>query len=220
MIKDKEKRRQYYKQYWEKIKDDYNSKRRQERANNPEAVREKERAAYPNRDRKKMAEAAARYRERDVENFKKLARLRMQKYRAIKKAAGIKIVEKPRKRPWSESKRLYVRHRRAHDLKFKITGALRHRAKEAIKAAGSGRRRGKLALLGCTVDEFLRYFEPLFKPGMTWDNHGTNGWHIDHIIPCAAFDLTNEEDQKRCFHYTNLQPLWADENRRKSDKVI
>ena len=60
-------------------------------------------------------------------------------------------------------------------------------------------------LVGCS-DEFLKeYLESLFKGGMSWDNHGCTGWHIDHIKPCASFDLTDPEQQKECFHYTNLQ---------------
>jgi hypothetical protein len=46
-----------------------------------------------------------------------------------------------------------------------------------------------------------------------------NGWHIDHIKPCSSFDLTKEEEQRKCFHYTNLQPLWATDNRKKADKI-
>jgi len=52
---------------------------------------------------------------------------------------------------------------------------------------------------------------------MTRNNYGE--WHIDHIIPCAAFNMSNEIDQRICFHYTNLQPLWAVDNIRKSDNV-
>ena len=61
-----------------------------------------------------------------------------------------------------------------------------------------------------------------FTLGMTWENHGygNDKWHIDHIIPCASFDLTNIEQQKKCFHYTNLQPLWQLDNIRKSDNLI
>jgi hypothetical protein len=53
---------------------------------------------------------------------------------------------------------------------------------------------------------------------MSRDNYGYRGWHVDHIVPCSAFDLTNIEEQKKCFHYTNLQPLWAKDNLSKGNK--
>tara|TARA_Y100000389_G_C17226930_1_gene396151 strand:- start:544 stop:708 length:165 start_codon:yes stop_codon:yes gene_type:complete len=53
---------------------------------------------------------------------------------------------------------------------------------------------------------------------MSWKNHGLNGWHIDHIKPVSKYNLLDPEEQKKCFHYTNLQPLWALENIRKSNK--
>jgi len=55
---------------------------------------------------------------------------------------------------------------------------------------------------------------------MTWENHGFDGWHVDHIKPCTSFDLTDLEQQKQCFHYTNLQPLWKKENFEKRDKIL
>ena len=75
-------------------------------------------------------------------------------------------------------------------------------------------------LLGCTIQEAREYLEKQFKEGMTWENHGHETWHIDHIIPCASFDLTDPEQQKKCFHYTNLQPLWAKENMSKGAKIL
>ena len=74
-------------------------------------------------------------------------------------------------------------------------------------------------LLGCTVEECKSYLESKFKQGMTWDNYGYRTWHVDHIIPYSAFNFTDEEQVKRCFHYTNLQPLWAEENYKKRDKI-
>jgi hypothetical protein len=69
-------------------------------------------------------------------------------------------------------------------------------------------------LIGCSFSKFCNHLENQFLPGMTWENRGVinNGWHIDHIRPCNTFDLTSEEEQKRCFHYTNLRPLWAQDN--------
>jgi hypothetical protein len=75
-----------------------------------------------------------------------------------------------------------------------------------------------MELTGCTL-EFLRgYLESRFLADMTWENYGKFGWHIDHIRPCASFDLSDPEQQKICFHYTNLQPLWAKDNHSKGAK--
>lgn len=77
-------------------------------------------------------------------------------------------------------------------------------------------------LLGCSIEFFKNYIESKFKPNMTWNNYGNKKgircWEIDHIKPCASFDLSKPEEQRKCFHYTNLQPLWAIENRQKSNK--
>lgn len=72
-------------------------------------------------------------------------------------------------------------------------------------------------LIGCSIDRLRAHLEFLWKPGMTWENYGE--WHVDHRIPCNAFDLTNPVRQRECFHWSNLQPLWAAENIAKSDTV-
>lgn len=72
-------------------------------------------------------------------------------------------------------------------------------------------------LLGCSAKELRRHLESQFKPWMNWGNYGR--WHIDHIQPCASFDLTDPKQQEICFHYTNLQPLEAKKNIRKRAKI-
>ncbi|MDD5775514.1 MAG: helix-turn-helix domain-containing protein [Candidatus Omnitrophica bacterium] len=76
---------------------------------------------------------------------------------------------------------------------------------------------GTMKLVGCTPEEFIAHIEKQFQPGMTMENYGE--WHIDHIIPCAKFDLANPDHQKICFHFSNLQPLWAKKNISKEKKV-
>jgi hypothetical protein len=75
-------------------------------------------------------------------------------------------------------------------------------------------------LIGCAVSDLREHLQTLFHPGMSWQNHGRHGWHIDHIIPCSYFDLSDPAQQKICFHYTNLQPLWAKDNIAKSNKYV
>ena len=103
----------------------------------------------------------------------------------------------------------------ANDPQFKLAYLLRNRVRAAIK--GIAKSASTLQLLGCTVDELKVKLESRFRPGMTWDNYGE--WHVDHIKPCASFDLSDPAQQQLCFHWTNLQPLWALENLQKSDKL-
>jgi hypothetical protein len=74
------------------------------------------------------------------------------------------------------------------------------------------------ALLGCRFEEFISYIEFMFKPGMSMQNYGRK-WHLDHIMPCSAFDLKREDQARRCFHFTNLRPMWAKANLRKGSKI-
>lgn len=73
--------------------------------------------------------------------------------------------------------------------------------------------------LGCSKQELISHLESQFKVGMSWDNYGKYGWHIDHILPLASFDCSKEEDLLKAWNYTNLQPLWAAENLSKGSKV-
>ena len=80
--------------------------------------------------------------------------------------------------------------------------------------------RTTLNLIGCSWEKLKLYLESKFETGMTWDNYGYYGWHIDHIIPVSNYDLDNLEELKKCMHYTNLQPLWATDNMKKGGKIL
>lgn len=73
-------------------------------------------------------------------------------------------------------------------------------------------------LLGCSLSELRDYLAGKFTEGMSWGNYGK--WHIDHIKPCHSFNLEIESQQRECFHYTNLQPLWATDNFKKGIKIV
>ena len=75
-----------------------------------------------------------------------------------------------------------------------------------------------MELIGCSISDLVKHLENQFIEGMSWKNYGK--WHIDHIRPCASFNLLNEDEQRACFHYSNLQPLWAIDNLKKKDKLI
>jgi len=121
---------------------------------------------------------------------------------------------------WQQENREHIHQYRSNRLKnnieYKITYNLRNRIGSAIK--NNSKSASTKILLGCTVKFLKKYLESQFKEGMNWNNHGVHGWHIDHIRPCASFDLSKNNEQKKCFNYKNLQPLWAEDNRQKSDK--
>lgn len=110
-----------------------------------------------------------------------------------------------------------ARQRKKRDLNFRLKCNLSGRIRTALRASKTSKSSATQSLIGCTV-EFLRaHLESRFRKGMSWENYGE--WHVDHKVPCAAFNLTDPEEQKRCFHFTNLQPLWAEENYRKNAKL-
>lgn len=116
--------------------------------------------------------------------------------------------------------RIYRRKRLATDPVFKLKQKLKKTLHYALRGVGAKKHSTTMTLLGCSISEFKKHIESQFKPGMTWGNRGIFGWHIDHKRPIASFNLLDLGDQKRCFHYTNLQPLWASENIAKRDKMI
>ena len=75
-----------------------------------------------------------------------------------------------------------------------------------------------MKLTGCTLEKLKKHLENKFEDGMDWNNYGV--WHVDHIIPCAKFDLSNPGQQQICFHYTNLQPMWGEKNMQKGARLI
>lgn len=102
------------------------------------------------------------------------------------------------------------------DPKEKLKHTFRCRFRKLIK--GHHKHNSVLNYLGCDIIFLKKWLENNFRDGMTWENHGVV-WHVDHIIPCSFFDFGCEEDLKKCWHYTNLQPLLVVENLTKGDKI-
>jgi hypothetical protein len=113
--------------------------------------------------------------------------------------------------------------RRQTDPQYKIKQILRGRYLDAIKRHTTGGKVNKfhsaIDLIGCNIEFYKQNIEQQFKSDMTWKNHGVL-WEIDHIKPCASFDLTDPNQQKECFHYLNTQPLYYSDNRSKGSKYL
>lgn len=179
--------------YLDNIDDERESKREYNRKN-----KDKRKKYYlDNRDR-----ILKRGKEWRIKNKLKIQK-RMKLYRASHK----------------QEQRDHDNERYKSDIGFKLRKTLSRRVRNVLKARGVRKNIGTLELIGCSIDFFKKYIESLFSPEMNWNNYGKNGWTIDHIIPCAAYDLTKPEEQKKCFHYTNLRPLWYPDNCSKNSFV-
>lgn len=100
---------------------------------------------------------------------------------------------------------------------FKIKRNLRRRIHHCI--VDGYKSDHTMNLLGCSIKFFMDHLESKFTTGMSWDNYGEK-WHIDHIRPCSSFNLLDSEEQKKCFHYLNCQPLWKEDNLKKGRSII
>lgn len=111
----------------------------------------------------------------------------------------------------------YFRKRRSSDIEFRLRQNLRNRLNRALhnkQKTGSA-----IKDLGCSVIFLRKYLESQFEKGMTWENWGLNGWHIDHVLPLSSFDLKDRIQFKKACNYKNLRPMWARENISKGCKV-
>ena len=107
--------------------------------------------------------------------------------------------------------------RRATEPQYRIPRMLRSRLNMAIRTGHGGG--SAVRDLGCTIPEFKAYIEAQFQPDMTWENWTVDGWHLDHKVPLAVFDLTDRVQFLKASHYSNYQPLWAEHNLQKGNRL-
>lgn len=167
----------------------------------------------------KLKEARKRYYEKNKE---KIA-ARKRELRKLGAKPRIKVTDEDKRIRKKEYTKKYrktdayraERNRRYQRIKnnpeFKLKKALRRRLEKALKGKGA-----KVAMVqvGCSFEELKRHLEAQFEAGMSWGNYGE--WHVDHIRPICSFDLSDPQQQAEANHYTNLQPLWAEDNSKKA----
>jgi hypothetical protein len=115
-----------------------------------------------------------------------------------------------------EHVRQAANHRYATDLDYRMKAVLRARIHAGIRGRAL-KSDSTMRLLGCSIEELKAHLKKMFVTGMSWDNYGE--WEIDHIMPCSSFNLELEDEQRRCFNFSNLQPLWSHDNRVKFTKI-
>lgn len=114
----------------------------------------------------------------------------------------------------AKTERTLVRYK--EDPVFRLVKNLRRRVGLALTNQKTTKDETTLKLVGCTVAELVTHLECQFKEGQSWENYGE--WHVDHVRPCASYDLSDPEQRKSCFNWKNLQPLWGEENLAKRDR--
>ncbi len=168
-----------------------------------------------------------KHRESNLEKgrqYKLKNRVKILEYKKRDRDSHKEQIKEYRKAWRLKNKEHVKKYKDAYFIKFmknpsnKLSNILRGRIKRAISK--NYKESSCLKYLGCSVQDVRQHLESLFQPGMTWENHGTHGWHIDHKIPICSFDLTKELELKKAFHFTNLQPLWAKDNLLKGSKLI
>lgn len=214
----------YYRENFEKIK-----KYRRENSENIKVQQAKYRRENSEKIKSRRAKHYRKNHEKHKEYYRKNHEKYKEYYRKNREKAKANNAKYRRENPEKikERKAKYRRENREkikeyfkkcykNDENFKIRVLLRGRILDALKVQSAKKSNKTLELIGCSVNELWEHLEGQFTDGMTRQNQGE--WHIDHIKPCSAFDLTDPKQQKECFNYKNLQPLWAQDNLKKSDK--
>ena len=176
-----------------------------------------ERSAYDKqwyeKNKEYRKEKARQYYRENKEHCKK----RMKRYYQENKEYLKKDIKRWKKEnPEYEKER--SRKRRKENKQLRLSETISNAIRGSLKKGKGGRHWEDL--VGYTLKEFRADFKSKFKPGMTWENHGHNGWHIDHIRPISSFNFEsyNDPEFKECWALENLQPLWAEENLSKGSK--
>lgn len=195
--KNKERMTEYNKKYWQDTKEEQQEKNKKWREANPERVKElNKKWLLENAEYKKAYDK--KYAEEHKEQKKQYMKL------------------------WNQKNYFKLKSLPENQEKFSQLQVKSNISRRIREILGQNKSDRTIKYVGCSLDKLRTHLEVQFSDGMNWSNYGKSvnnsvkyAWHIDHIIPCAAFDMNNEIHQKACFHYKNLQPLWADDNIRK-----
>ncbi len=210
--KNKAYQKEYQKKYREKNKAYQNAYQKKYREKNREKLKEKNKKYYQeNKDKKKeyYIKNKEKLKEKRKKNKEKLKERKKKYYEENRE----KINEKKRKfyqknkGKITQQQNKYKKKKYHTDKNYRLTCLLRARFRKALKAQRATKNSSVLKLSGLNVDDLKKWIESQFQEGMTWENI-----HIDHMMPCASFDLTDEKNHAICFHYTNLKPEFATDN--------
>lgn len=121
-------------------------------------------------------------------------------------------------RKWRQENRETINEKANERFRTNSTARLIKNARTRISKALKGQSIRSIKLIDCNIQFLKDWLQSNFNENMTLENYGTY-WHMDHVIPCSHFDLTNEDEIRDCFRWTNLQPMLASENICKQDTL-
>ena len=208
--------REYKKEYRKQNKERIKESDRKYREKNKERLKEKAKN-YREQNKELIKERGKKYRERNKERIKE----RRERNKERKRESDRKYREKNKeyfkeyREKYKERRNELRRERLKTDPLFKMKKNLRNRTWSAFKNKGYSKKSKTQEMLGVDWGVCKAHIERQFTKGMNWDNYGD--WHIDHKIPLAS--ANTEEELKKLCHYSNLQPLWAEDNLSKNDKI-
>lgn len=208
-----EKERKYALAYREANKERASATAKKWREQNPErlaAIKKKWRIENKDRNRKIGSE----WRKSNPEKTLEYERRKYAKHKDAILERNRAYRQKNRNKIQSQ-KREYMRMRRKEHAPYAIQMRLRCRFANAMKRKGWSKDSPMQSIVGCLWEELKAHIESQFQEGQSWENKHL--WHIDHIIPCAT--ASTEEEMKKLFHFTNLRPLWIEDNLKKGAKI-
>lgn len=239
----KKRKSEYDKKYREKNKDKLKEQRKEYQENNKEKIAKQRRIHYLG-NKEAKAEYDKKYRERNkakytengkkhYQNNKEVYKKRSKAHREANKEHYKELQQKYRqenKEQIAEAQSKYVkdnrekinarlRERRRTDDNFNIMSKLRSRILKVVKRNNGEKAYSSIELVGMPIDEYREYLKSTMTEGMTWEAFMNGEIHLDHTKPCVSFDMSDPEQQKECFHYSNTQLLWAKDNLEKGDRL-
>ena len=200
----KEKAKKYNKEYQGKNKEKIKIKSKNYRQKNKERINQKRRESYSKlskEEKKKLFKTNNEWQRKNRDYLNKYAREYRQKNKQKVQAIVCKSTKKRLKK----------------DVTFRLSHSIRCSISSSIRRMGYTKKSRTYKILGCTFEELKQHLKSQFQEGMTWDNYGRDGWHIDHIYPVSK--ARDEQHLLELNHYTNLQPLWKRDNMAKGNRL-
>jgi len=203
-------KKEYHKQYREKNKEKKRESSKKWKLKNKEKISQSNKL-YNLNNKEKISQYAKKW---YLKNKEKIKEYKLNNIEKIKKGKT-KYYFKNKDTLFKKAN-IYTKNKRLNNPLYKLTCSIRSRIYLSIKKSNYTKRSKTYQILGCSFEEFKNHLEKQFTEGMSWQNHGE--WHLDHIYPVSK--AKDEEHLIKLNHYTNFQPLWAEDNLKKGNKIL